>query len=219
MATRIQGYYAILDVAGSSYDEGALQAHARELLSARPCCLQLRAKELPLADFCRLGHTLRIECTQADLPLCINDRLDVALAVGADIVHLGQGDLPLGEARRVHAVTPARKMLIGVSTHNLEQAKAAQAEGADYIGFGPVFPTATKSDADPAVGLSALEKVAAAVSLPIVAIGGISLATIDAVARAGAAAAAAIAAVERAPDRAAAGRAIARAFGEGFIAE
>ena len=217
MATRIQGYYAILDVTGSSYDEGALLAHARELLSARPCCLQLRAKELPLAGFCRLGHTLRIECTQADLPLCINDRLDVALAVGADIVHLGQGDLPLDEARRVHAATAARKMLIGVSTHNLEQAKAAQAGGADYIGFGPVFPTETKSDAFPTVGILALEKVAAAVSLPIVAIGGISLATIAAVARAGAAAAAAIAAVERAPDRAAAGRAIARAFGKGLV--
>jgi thiamine-phosphate pyrophosphorylase len=104
-------------------------------------------------------------------------------------------------------------MLIGVSTHNLEHAKAAQAEGADYIGFGPVFPTATKSDADPAVGLSALEKVAAAISLPIVAIGGIALANIDTVARAGASAAAAIAAIERAADRANAGRAIARAFG------
>jgi len=213
MATRIQGYYAILDVTGSSYDEGALLAHARELLAARPCCLQLRAKQLPLADFCRLGHALRIECTNADLPLCINDRLDVALAVGADIIHLGQGDLPLGEARRVRAVTLAQKMLIGVSTHDLEQAKAAQEGGVDYIGFGPLFPTATKSDAVPTVGLSALEKVAAAVSMPIVAIGGITLENVEAVARAGAAAAAAIAAVDRAPDRAAAGRAIARAFG------
>jgi len=76
-----------------------------------------------------------------------------------------------------------------------------------------VFPTATKTDADPAVGLSPLEKVAAAVSLPVVAIGGITLENVEAVARAGAAAAAAIAAVERAPDRAAAGRAIARVFG------
>jgi thiamine-phosphate pyrophosphorylase len=213
MTTRIQGYYAILDVTGSSYDEGALLARARELLAARPCCLQLRAKQLPVADFCGLGHALRIECTDADVPLCINDRLDVALAVGADIVHLGQGDLPLAEARRVRAVTLAQEMLIGISTHDLEQAKAAQAGGADYIGFGPVFPTATKSDADPAVGLTALEKVAAAVRLPVVAIGGIALANIEAVARAGAAAAAAIAAIEQAPDRAAAGRAIARAFG------
>jgi thiamine-phosphate pyrophosphorylase len=219
MATRIQGYYAILDVTGSSYDEGALLARARELLAARPCCLQLRAKQLPLADFCRLGHALRIACTGADLPLCINDRLDVALAVGADIIHLGQGDLPLGEVRRVRAATLTRKMLIGISTHNFDQAEAAQEGGADYIGFGPVFPTPTKSDADPAVGLSALEEVAAAVSLPVVAIGGITLANIEAVARAGAAAAAAIAAVEQALDRAAAGRAIARAFGQEFIAE
>ncbi len=213
MATRIQGYYAILDVTGSSYDEAALLASARELLAARPCCLQLRAKQLPLADFCCLGHALRILCTQTEVPLCINDRLDVALAVSADIIHLGQGDLPLGEARRVLAATPAGEMLIGVSTHNLEQAKEAQAGGADYLGFGPVFPTATKTDADPAVGLSPLEKVAAAVSLPVVAIGGITLENVEAVARAGAAAAAAIAAVERAPDRAAAGRAIARVFG------
>jgi thiamine-phosphate pyrophosphorylase len=215
MATRFQGYYAILDVTGSSYDEAALLASARELLAARPCCLQLRAKQLPLADFCRLGHGLRILCTQAEVPLCINDRLDVALAVSADIIHLGQGDLPLGEARRILAATPAREMLVGISTHNLEQAKAAQAGGADYIGFGPVFPTATKSDADPAVGLSALEKVAAVVSVPVVAIGGISLENVEAVARAGAGGAAAIAAVDRAPDRAAA----ARAIGKAFIAE
>jgi thiamine-phosphate diphosphorylase len=219
MATRLQGYYAILDVTGTSYNEGALLANAGELLAARPCCLQLRAKQLPLADFCRLGHALRILCTQAEVPLCINDRLDVALAIGADILHLGQGDLPLGEARRILAATPAREMLIGISTHNLEQAREAQAGGADYIGFGPVFPTATKTDADPAVGISALQEVAAAVSLPIVAIGGIGLANIDAVARAGASAAAVIAAVERAPDRAAAGRAIAHAFSKEFIAE
>lgn len=213
MATQIQGYYAILDVTGTSYNEGALLANVDELLAARPCCLQLRAKQLPLTDFCRLGHALRIVCTHAAVPLCINDRLDVALAVGADIIHLGQGDLPLDQARRVRALTLAQKMLIGISTHDLEQAKAAQEGGADYIGFGPVFPTATKSDADPAVGLSALEKVTAAVSLPVVAIGGIALKNVEAVARAGASAAAAIAAVERAPDRAAAGRAIARAFG------
>jgi thiamine-phosphate pyrophosphorylase len=131
--------------------------------------------------------------------------------VGADIIHLGQGDLPLADARRIRDAVRA-KLLIGVSTHDLEQATAAAAGGADYIGFGPVFPTATKSDAEPAVGLEALERVAAAVKLPVVAIGGISLVNVAAVARAGARAAAAIAAVDGSPDRGAAGRTIARAF-------
>lgn len=212
MTTRIQGYYAILDVKGSSYDEPALLSHARLLLSAAPCCLQLRAKELPLPAFRRLGHALVAECSASRVPLCINDRLEIALALGADMVHLGQRDLPLDEARRLREAVPTRNLLIGISTHDLEQAKAAAHGGADYIGFGPIFPTTTKADADPTVGLLALERVAASVNLPVVAIGGITLANVAAVARAGASAAAAIAAIDSAVDPAAAGRMIGQAL-------
>ena len=143
----------------------------------------------------------------------MNDRLDVALAVAADIIHLGQNDLPLVEALRVRTVARAERLVVGISTHDLDQARSAVAGGADYIGFGPVFPTQTKTDADPAVGLTALQEVAGAVAIPVVAIGGITLDSVAAVARAGASAAAVIAAVDGAADRTLAGRSIARAFG------
>jgi thiamine-phosphate pyrophosphorylase len=210
---RPQGYYAILDVKGTSVDRPAALAHAAELLAALPCCLQLRAKLLGGASFCQLGHALRELCRQAAVSLCINDRLDVALAVGADVIHLGQGDLPLAEARRVREAARAEHLAIGISTHDLAEAQAAAQGGADYIGFGPVFPTRSKDDAAEATGLAALTEVATAIRLPVVAIGGVSLTTVAAVARAGARAAAVIAAVDEAPDRSAAGRLIAAAFG------
>jgi thiamine-phosphate pyrophosphorylase len=212
MALRMQGYYAILDVLGSSLDLAAACRHASELLAAKPCCLQLRAKQLSLAAFCELGHALRPMCTDHGVPLCVNDRLDVALAVVADIIHLGQNDLPLAEALGVRRAARAESLVVGISTHDLAEAKFAAAGGADYIGFGPVFPTQTKTDANPAVGLSALQEVAGAVEIPVVAIGGITLDNVAAVARAGASAAAVIAAVDGAPDRTRAGRSIARAF-------
>jgi thiamine-phosphate pyrophosphorylase len=209
----MQGYYAILDVKGSSLDLAAAQSHASQLLAAGPCCLQLRAKQLSLAAMCQFGHALRALCTEQGVSLCVNDRLDVALAIAADIIHLGQNDLPLAEALRVRTSARAESLVIGVSTHDLDQAKSAAAGGADYIGFGPVFPTQTKADADPAVGLEALRKAAATVSIPVVAIGGITLDNVAAVARAGASAAAVIAAVDGALDRTHAGRCIALAFG------
>jgi thiamine-phosphate pyrophosphorylase len=212
MTLRIQGYYAILDVKGSCLDLAAACRHASELLAAQPCCLQLRAKQLSLAAMCELGHALRPLCTQQGVPLCVNDRLDVALAIAADVIHLGQSDLPLAEVLRVRRAAHAASLVVGVSTHALDQAKTAAAGGADYIGFGPVFATYTKSDADPVVGLVALQEAAAAVSIPVVAIGGITLDNVAAVARAGASAAAVIAAVDGAPDRTLAGQTIAQAF-------
>ena len=213
MPLRLQGYYAILDVKGTSVELAAALAHAGELLAAGPCCLQLRGKSLGPALLCQLGHGLRSLCVRAGIPLCINDRLDVALAVGADAIHLGQGDLPLAEARRVvRDVTRAGHLVIGISTHDLDEARAAAEGGADYIGFGPVFPTRSKADASPAAGLAALAAVTAGVRLPVVAIGGVRLENAAAVAAAGACAAAVIAAVDEATDRTGAGRLIAAAF-------
>jgi thiamine-phosphate pyrophosphorylase len=212
MALRIQGYYAILDVKGSSMDLAAARRHASELLAAKPCCLQLRAKQLSLAALCELGHALRLICIEHGVPLCVNDRLDVALAIASDVIHLGQNDLPLAEVLRVRSRARAQSLVIGVSTHDLDQAQSAAAGGADYIGFGPVFPTLSKADADPAVGLAALQEVSAAVAVPVVAIGGITLDNVAAVARAGASAAAVIAAVDGAADRTHAGQRIALAF-------
>ncbi len=207
----LRGYYAILNLQGEVPEEpAALLARAEERLAARPACLQLRAKRMGAADLRRTAALLLPACRAAGVPLLVNDRLDVAQAAGADGVHLGQDDLPLRDAVRMR---PSSRFIIGVSTHDVAQAQAASRDGADYIGFGPIFATQTKADAEEAVGLTQLREVCAAVSLPVVAIGGITLATVDAVAAAGASAAAVIAAIDQARDPVAAARRVAQAFG------
>jgi thiamine-phosphate diphosphorylase len=138
---------------------------------------------------------------QAGALFIVNDHADIAAAVEADGVHLGQDDLPIAEARRVvgtHAI-------IGISTHSREQAMAAERSGADYIGFGPVFPTTTK-DAGGIQGVEPVRAVRKAVSLPIVAIGGIGPGNCREVLSAGADAVAVIAAILSASDLAKATR-------------
>ena len=218
----LRGYYAILDVRASGLALGAStleseRQRAEELLSARPCCLQLRAKQLPAGDLLALARALVESCRRAGIPFCVNDRLDVALMVGADAVHVGQEDLPLDDVRAVLASVAAarqgRPLWIGVSTHDLGQARAAEAGGADYIGFGPVFPTASKLRPDPVVGLDGLAQVTRQVALPVVAIGGITRASLSQVIAAGASAAAVIGDIDTASHRLAAAREVAAAFG------
>lgn len=209
----VRGYYAILDATPEALDDRpGLAARARALLNARPCCLQLRAKQAGAAAMAEAARRLLPLCREAGVPFCVNDRLDVALAVGADVVHLGQDDLPLEDARRVQAAAGRTELVIGFSTHNLDQARAASEGGADYIGFGPVFGTRTKLRPDPTVGLELLREVCGAVKVPVVGIGGITLKTARSVALAGAAAAAVIGAIEAAPDSTEAGRHIGAAF-------
>jgi thiamine-phosphate pyrophosphorylase len=209
----MRGYYAILDASPELCADGAaLEARAGALLAAAPCCLQLRAKDVGARALEAAARRLLPLCRAAGVPFCVNDRLDVALAVGADVVHLGQDDLPLADAQRVRAAAGRPDLVIGFSTHNPAQAAAAAQAGADYIGFGPVFGTRSKLNPDPTVGLDALATVCGAVAVPVVAIGGISLDAVPAVVRAGASAAAIIAAVDAAPDPTAAGRAVAAAF-------
>jgi thiamine-phosphate pyrophosphorylase len=209
----MRGYYAILDVTPELLaDREQLLARARRLLAARPCCLQLRAKGAGGRALAAAARPLLAACREAGVPFCVNDRMDVALAVGADVVHLGQDDLPLADALRVRAAAGTPGLVIGFSTHNLLQARAAAAGGADYIGYGPIFATGSKLNPDPTVGVATLAEVCRAVEVPVVAIGGIRLDAVPAVAAAGAAAAALIAAVDAAPDPSAAGRAVAAAF-------
>ncbi len=216
MVDWMRGYYAIVDLpaapAGLAADPHArlddIARRAELLVAARPCCLQLRAKALGAAAMRDAALMLKERCRAAGIPFCVNDRLDVALAVGADVVHLGQDDLPLADARRV----AAGRLRIGFSTHNPAQAAAAVAAGADYIGFGPIFDTRSKLRPDPTVGIDGLRAVALASPIPVVAIGGITLSTIASVVDAGAAAAAVIAAVNAAADPTAAGREVAAAF-------
>ncbi len=125
----------------------------------------------------------------------VNDHPDIAVAAGAHGVHLGQDDLPINEARKL----AGRNAIIGISTHGREQAIAAQESGADYIGFGPIFATTTK-DAGSMQGTSRIAIVRQAVSIPVIAIGGINRSNVTAVMRAGASGAAVISAILSAPD-------------------
>src|SRR5438067_9007239 len=121
------------------------------------------------AAMAALCDELRPLCRARAALFIVNDRLDVALAGGADGVHLGQDDLPLAAARRI--VPPG--FVIGVSTHDEAQARAAADGGADYLGFGPCYATTSKANPDPVVGLAALARVCA-LAVPVVAIGGIT---------------------------------------------
>ena len=170
--------------------------------------VQLREKDLPAGALFELARELRRRCTRHGVRLLINDRIDVALAVGADGVHLPVDSFAAGDARAL--VGPGR--LIGVSTHSLEQAQQASAAGADFVVFGPVFATPSKRPFGPPLGLEALAQAAGAVSVPVFAIGGVTVARADAVCRHGAHGIAAIAAVLEATDPTAAARALRRAL-------
>ncbi|MCA9676309.1 MAG: thiamine phosphate synthase, partial [Myxococcales bacterium] len=143
----------------------------------------------------------------------VNDRLDVALAVEADGVHLGQDDLPLADARALAVRAGRSDLLIGVSTHGDAQVSAAVAGGADYLGFGPVYGTRTKQNPDPVQGIQGLARaVALAGDVGVVAIGGVTPEVAAVIAATGAAAACAIGAVNQATDPARAGRTIGDAW-------
>lgn len=143
--------------------------------------VQLRGKGLRDAELYRLGLRFRKIADRFRKLFFINDRIDLALAVGADGVHLGQEDLPIKEVRKICA--PAR-IFIGKSTHSLSQALQAQKEGADYIGVGPIFETPTKPAYQP-VGLELIREVRRRISTPFVCIGGIDKTNIREVVQAG----------------------------------
>lgn len=143
--------------------------------------LQLRAKDLGTRPLLALAQSMATLCAQHATPFFVNDRLDLALAVGAGL-HVGQGDLPLGTVR---AIAPT--IAVGVSTHTREELEEALRAGPTYVAFGPVFPTSSKERAEPVVGLEALSTMAAlSRGLPLVAIGGIGLAQAGSVVSAGA---------------------------------
>ncbi len=121
-------------------------------------------------EFFQLAREARRLTHQAGSLFIVNDRLDIALASQADGVHLGQEDLPLAIARKLMG----REKIIGITTHDLEQAREAERGGADYIGFGPIFGTTTKNTGYSPRGLARLREIRRAVKIPIVAIGGIT---------------------------------------------
>lgn len=144
----------------------------------------------------REGLVLRQAAADAQALFIVNDRCDLALALEADGVHLGQDDLPLDLARSI--LGPDK--LIGISTHREADVVAATAGGADYMGFGPIFPTQTKADHEPVVGTAGLRQARALTGLPIFAIGGITPANVGTVTAAGADGVAVISALARSDD-------------------
>lgn len=141
----------------------------REAIEGGTRLIQYRDKGRPRGEMYEIARRLReMTCTR-DVTLIINDELDLAMAVEADGVHLGQDDFPVQMARKLLG----ENTIIGLSTHNLEQAMDAERERIDYIGLGPIFETKTKLSKNPALGIEAIASVSAKVSLPIYAIGGI----------------------------------------------
>ena len=158
--------------------------------------VQLREKDLSARELYALGSRLKPRLDAAKVPLLINDRVDVALALDAAGVHLAGHSLPTPEARRVLGA----QKLLGVSTHSLDQARAAADDGADFVVFGPVFSTPSKIAYGPPQGLTRLAEVVQHLAIPVLAIGGITTANVPTVLETGAYGIAMIRAVLAAPD-------------------
>jgi len=191
--SRLKGIYVILDTAalkGRDPLDVALQA-----IRGGASVIQLRDKALPKRELIQLARRLEGLCSENGVLFIVNDYLDVALAADADGLHLGQEDLPVAEARRLLPFDG----LVGCSTHNTEQALQAQSDGADYIAVGSVFATPSK-DKFEVIGPEALRQIRKQVSVPVVAIGGITCQNLGEVVRAGADGVAVISAVLGAAD-------------------
>ena len=200
-AAKLQGLYVIID---PEVPEGRAEEEiARQAIEGGARLIQLRDKQRPKGTQLEVAQRLREVCARAGVPLIINDHLDVALAVGADGVHLGTDDLPLSAARAL-----APELLLGASTHYLAEAREAEVLGADYVNIGPIFPTTTKEKLSRFLGPQAVSEIAPQISIPFTVMGGINLDNLDAILRAGARRIALVTAVTRAPDPARAARAL-----------
>jgi thiamine-phosphate pyrophosphorylase len=169
---------------------------ARRAIEGGAPMIQLRDKTAGPRQLLPQAREIANLCRERGVRFLVNDRLDVALAAGADGVHLGQDDLPASVARA--ALGPER--IVGVSIHSLEQAVRAQADGADYLGIGPIFETATKATGYAPLGCDEVRRLRASIALPLIAIGGITLDNVGDVIRAGADGVAVISAIAGAGD-------------------
>ncbi len=162
----LKGLYVLTDVrlSGMSHVKTA-----EALLKGGVKIIQLRDKKISPRQYYETACEIKNLCRRYDALFIVNDRVDIALAAGADGVHLGQDDLPLSYSKKILGPN----FIIGVSTNSIDQALKAQKNGADYIGFGPIFPTSTK-DAGKPLGLRPLKDARASLRIPIAAIGGIN---------------------------------------------
>ncbi len=165
-----KGAMALYTVTDRSWLKGdALAAHVEKAILGGATCIQMREKELEFSSFVAEAKKIKTVTDAYQIPFIINDHVEVALAVDADGVHLGQGDEAIYNARK----KLGKNKIIGISAHTVDLALAAEEGGADYIGVGAVFPTMTKNDAD-FVPAPVLKEICASVRIPVVAIGGIS---------------------------------------------
>ena len=170
----MRGLYAIVDLEALSACGLDPLTFSAAVLAARPAALQLRAKELSRREVILMLRALSPLCRAAQVPLIANDWAELAAAAGCALVHVGQDDRSVDEVRRL-----APGLGIGVSTHTLDQLAAALRSRPAYVAYGPVFATTSKDDADPVVGIDGLREahaLAKAAKVPLVAIGGITLA-------------------------------------------
>lgn len=182
-------------VVGAAHAAGrSSEAVVAAVVAAGCGIVQLREKELSKRALLALARRVRA-LVPDDVLLLIDDHLDVALAAGADGVHLGREDLPLAAARAL-----APDLLLGASSHQRAEAEAAAAAGADYVNIGPIFPTRTKAGAGPFLGPRAIAAIGPRLDVPFTVMGGIHAGNIDAVLAAGARRVAVVTAVSRAPD-------------------
>jgi thiamine-phosphate pyrophosphorylase len=181
---------------------GEFLPSVRAALAGGVTAVQVRAKQLSDREILALGRAVQDACRQHDAAFLVNDRVDLALVLGADGVHLGVDDLPLADARRL--LGPAA--MVGYSPETDAQAADAIALGADHLGVGPVYGTASKHDAGAAIGLETITRRAALAGGPIIGIGGVAIGTAAPVIAAGAVGVAVIGAILRAADPAAAAR-------------
>ncbi|MBE1447025.1 thiamine phosphate synthase [Paenibacillus sp. OAS669] len=194
---RIADYLPVYLVMGLEHhgDRTALEI-AKEALEGGVTLFQLREKKAPLRQVLEQGAELRDLCRQYGVPFLVNDRIDVALLLDADGVHVGQDDVPGLEARKLLGDSK----IIGISAGNREEAEWAIAQGADYLGVGAVYATSTKEDAGAAIGTGLIREIAGRWDVPMVGIGGIHKENAAAVIQAGARGIAVVSAITKQSD-------------------
>ena len=165
----------------SNITKKSVKETARLVIDGGADAVQLREKTISDSKFISLAREVRDITTKRGSLLIINDRVHVVRKVNADGIHLGQQDMSALEARNIIG----DEKIIGVSTHSITQARQAQKDGADYIAIGPIYPTSTKGH-EPSVGIEIIHEISEAVSIPIIAIGAITLENLDEVLKAGA---------------------------------
>lgn len=171
-----RGFAGLYFITDRKLSKSSVVRDAEAAIKGSAAIVQYRENALPKKEMLNEASEIQKMCKAAGIPFMVNNYMDLMLELNADGVHLGQEDMPLHEARKI-----ADGKIIGITVHNLKEAKEAEAWGASYVAVSPVFETKTKMDAGKAVGLELLKEVKENVRVPVVAIGGINMENLDAV--------------------------------------